>query len=136
MKKTALMVHTCLVATVTYIFVISKYGLEGRVSSRGDIYSYGIMLLEMVTRKKPMDEMFSEEMSLRQWVKATIPNKIMEVVDENLARNQDGGGAIATQEKLLAIMELGLECSRELPEERMDIKEVVVKLNKIKLQLL
>ena len=110
--------------------------MEGRVSSRGDIYSYGIMLLEMVTRKKPMDEMFSEEMSLRQWVKATIPNKIMEVVDENLPRNQDGGGAIATQEKLLAIMELGLECSRELPEERMDIKEVVVKLNKIKSQLL
>ena len=94
------------------------------------------MLLEMVTRKKPMDEMFCEEMSLRQWVKATIPNKIMEVVDENLARNQDGGDAIATQEKLLAIMELGLECSRELPEERMDIKEVVVKLNKIKSQLL
>ena len=43
---------------------------------------------------------------------------------------------IATQEKLLAIMELGLECSRELPEERMDIKEVAVKLNKIKSQLL
>ena len=120
---------------IAFEFLI-EYGLEGRVSSRGDIYSYGIMLLEMVTRKKPMDEMFSEEMSLRQWVKATIPNKIMEVVDENLARNQDGGGAIATQEKLLAIMELGLECSRELPEERMDIKEVVVKLNKIKLQLL
>ncbi|XP_003633210.1 probable LRR receptor-like serine/threonine-protein kinase At3g47570 [Vitis vinifera] len=117
-------------------YIAPEYGLEGRVSSRGDIYSYGIMLLEMVTRKKPMDEMFSEEMSLRQWVKATIPNKIMEVVDENLARNQDGGGAIATQEKLLAIMELGLECSRELPEERMDIKEVVVKLNKIKSQLL
>ncbi|KAL6331919.1 hypothetical protein AAG906_020268 [Vitis piasezkii] len=120
---------------IAFEFLI-EYGLEGRVSSRGDIYSYGIMFLEMVTRKKPMDEMFSEEMSLRQWVKATIPNKIMEVVDENLARNQDGGGAIATQEKLLAIMELGLECSRELPEERMDIKEVVVKLNKIKLQLL
>ncbi|CBI17790.3 unnamed protein product, partial [Vitis vinifera] len=110
-------------------YIAPEYGLEGRVSSRGDIYSYGIMLLEMVTRKKPMDEMFSEEMSLRQWVKATIPNKIMEVVDENLARNQDGGGAIATQEKLLAIMELGLECSRELPEERMDIKEVVYQLH-------
>ncbi|KAJ9689518.1 hypothetical protein PVL29_014951 [Vitis rotundifolia] len=68
-------------------YIAPEYGLEGRVSSRGDIYSYGIMLLEMVTRKKPMDEMFSEEMSLRQWVQATIPNKIMEVVDENLPRN-------------------------------------------------
>ncbi|KAL6331948.1 hypothetical protein AAG906_020299 [Vitis piasezkii] len=111
-KKT--LTQTKTLGTLGYI--APEYGLEGRVSSRGDIYSYGIMLLEMVTRKKPMDEMFSEEMSLRQWVKATIPNKIMEV--------------------LLAIIELGLECSRELPEERMDIKEVVVKLNKIKSQLL
>lgn len=36
-----------------------EYGPEGRVSTRGDIYSYGIMLLEMITRKKPMDEIFT-----------------------------------------------------------------------------
>lgn len=53
----------------------------------------------------------------------------------NLLRNQGGGDAIASHENLLAIIELGLECSRELPEERTDIKEVAVKLNKIKLKL-
>ena len=77
------------------------------MSTRGDIYSYGIMLLEMLTRKKPTDDMFVGELNLRQWVKASIPYKIMEVIDGNLLRTEQGD--------VLAIMELGFECSRDLP---------------------
>ena len=98
------------------------------MSTRGDIYSYGIMLLEMLTRKKPTDDMFVGELNLRQLVKASIPYKIMEVIDGNLLRTEQGD--------VLAIMKLGLECSRELSEERIGIKDVIIKLNKIKSQLL
>ena len=69
---------------------------------------------------------------LGQWVKASIPYKIMEVVDGNLLRTEQGNDAIAAQGDVLAIMELGLECSKELPEERIGIKDVIIKLNKIK----
>ena len=52
----------------------------------------------------------------------------MEVIDGNLLRTGQGD--------VLAIMELRLECSRELPEERIGIKDVIIKLNKIKSQML
>ncbi|KAJ9692833.1 hypothetical protein PVL29_011768 [Vitis rotundifolia] len=121
-------------------YIAPEYGSEGRVSTKGDVYSYGIMLLEIFTRKKPTDEMFSEELSLRQWVNASLPENVMEVVDGGLLSIEDGeagGDVMATQSNLLlAIMELGLECSRDSPEERKGIKDVVVKLNKIKLQFL
>ena len=80
--------------------------------------------------------MFVGELSLRQWVKASIPDKIIEVIDDNLLKSEDGRDAIATQGNLLAKIELGLEGSKEFPEERIDIKDVLVKLHMINLQLL
>ncbi|KAA8535517.1 hypothetical protein F0562_030520 [Nyssa sinensis] len=115
-------------------YIAPEYGSEGRVSTKGDIYSYGIMLLEMFTRKKPTDEMFTGELSLRQWVSASLPSKLMEVVDGGLFTTR--GGTTTTQGIILVIMELGMECCKDSPEERYDIKEVVVKLNKTKMQLL
>ncbi|CAL5376598.1 unnamed protein product [Camellia sinensis] len=117
-------------------YIAPEYGSEGRVSTKGDIYSYGIMLLEAFTRKKPTDEMFTEALSLKQWVNASLPDQVMEVVDGGLLRIEDGRDAIANKDYLLAIMETGVECAAELPERRTDIKDVVTKLNKIKLQLL
>ncbi|GMP83173.1 hypothetical protein CsSME_00037192 [Camellia sinensis var. sinensis] len=94
------------------------------------------MLLETFTRKKPTDEMFTEARTLKQWVNASLPDRVMEVVDGGLLRTEDGRDVIAYKDSLLAIMEIGVGCCAELPECRTDIKDVVFKLNKIKLHLL
>ena len=80
--------------------------------------------------------MLVEALSFRQWIKASIPYKIIEDIDGNLLRTEQGKDAIAAQGDVLAIMELGLECSRALLDERIDIKDVIIKLNKVKSQML
>ncbi|KAG7994023.1 hypothetical protein I3843_01G035200 [Carya illinoinensis] len=122
--------HTKTLGTIGYI--APEYGFEGKVSIKTDVYSYGITLLEMITRKKPIDDMFVGGFTLRQLVNASIPDRMMEVVDEGLLRIEDGRDTIALQSILSSIMDLGLRCSEELPDIRMDIKDVLVKLNKIK----
>ncbi|KAL2538771.1 Protein kinase domain-containing protein [Forsythia ovata] len=67
-----------------------EYGSEGIVSTSGDVYSFGIMLLEMYMRKKPTDAMFGEKMSLKSWVSQSLDEKkIIEVVDANLLSRED-----------------------------------------------
>ena len=51
-------------ALMSYIVTV-EYPLEGSVSIRGNVYSYGILLMETFTSTKPTDEMFAGELSLK-----------------------------------------------------------------------
>ncbi|CBI30512.3 unnamed protein product, partial [Vitis vinifera] len=53
-------------------YIAPEYGLGGGVSTKGDVYCFGILVLEMFTGKKPTQEMFSGEFSLRRWVEAAL----------------------------------------------------------------
>ncbi|CAL5328488.1 unnamed protein product [Camellia sinensis] len=108
LTKNKIAIQTRTLGTIGYI--APEYG------------SYGVMLLETFTRKKPTDEMFSAKINLRQWVSASLPNKIMEIVDGGLLRMQNGSDMVTSQSILLAILELGLECTSDIPVERSDIK--------------
>jgi LRR receptor-like serine/threonine-protein kinase FLS2 len=100
------------------------------VSIKDNVYSYGIILLEMMTRKKPIDDMFVGELTLRQWINASLPDRMMEVVDEGLLRIENRRDVTVMQSVLSSIMKLGLMCSKELPDERAGIKDVLAKLKK------
>ncbi|KAF8030622.1 hypothetical protein BT93_E2915 [Corymbia citriodora subsp. variegata] len=103
-------------------YIAPEYGLEGKVSMKGDIYSFGILLLEVITRKKPTDEMFDA-------------NELKAMDSELLSMNYEDLTLLELESIVLSILELGLECSKDSPDERMDIEIVMVKLNKIKLSL-
>ncbi|KAG9152774.1 hypothetical protein Leryth_025538 [Lithospermum erythrorhizon] len=58
--------HTNTLATWGYI--APEYGSEGLVSRAVDVYSFGILLMETFTGKKPSDEMFTDNLNLKDWV--------------------------------------------------------------------
>ncbi|KAJ0017142.1 hypothetical protein Pint_11745 [Pistacia integerrima] len=127
------MMQTQTLATIGYMAL--EYGKEGKVSQKGDVYSFGIMLMETFTRKKPTDEIFSEEMSLRSWVGESLCSAVMKVVDGNLVSRDDENFS-RKEECLSSILSLAMECTRESPGERINIREVVSKLLKIRVNYL
>ncbi|XWS10102.1 hypothetical protein CRYUN_Cryun39dG0046900 [Craigia yunnanensis] len=126
-------IHTMTLATIGYM--APEYGSEGIVSTKGDVYNFGILLMETFTRKKPTDEIFTGEISIKYWVKESLPSALMEVVDANLLNSEERGYS-ATRDCAFSVLQLALDCSEEIPEERINMKEVVAKLKKIKLKFL
>ncbi|KAL5853984.1 hypothetical protein ACOSQ3_003776 [Xanthoceras sorbifolium] len=123
------MTQTQTLATVGYM--APEYGREGRVSRKGDVYSYGIMLMETFTKKKPTDEIFTEEMSLRHWVGDSFNRSIMEVVDNDLLRMEDAH-FIVREQCVSSILSLAMDCTIDLPENRINIGNVVSRLIQIR----
>ncbi|KAI5331348.1 hypothetical protein L3X38_021474 [Prunus dulcis] len=132
--------QTMTLATIGYM--APEYGLEGMVSTRGDVYSFGIVVMETFTRRKPTDEMFHGEMNIKQWIanSLVLPDaKIDEAVDANLlgiGTEQEDDDHVRKRDCISAIMRLALTCCAESPEERISMKEVVATLNKIKTKFL
>ncbi|XVF83242.1 hypothetical protein PTKIN_Ptkin16aG0119200 [Pterospermum kingtungense] len=55
-------------------YLASEYGMGGAASPEGDIYSYGILLLEMVTGKRPTNDLFHDGLSLHNFCKRHCQN--------------------------------------------------------------
>ena len=50
----------------------------------GDVYSFGVLLMEMFLGKRPTDEMFKDDLNLHNFVKMALPEGLVQVVDQTL----------------------------------------------------
>ncbi|KAL2487090.1 putative LRR receptor-like serine/threonine-protein kinase [Abeliophyllum distichum] len=112
-------------------YMAPEYGSTGLISTMADVYSFGIMLMETFTKMKPTDDTFVGEFTMRRWVFESFPNAITQIVDVDLM-NAVENNVRAEESCFRSIMGLALECTADLPEERLAVKDVLKRLKKIK----
>ncbi|KAI3966716.1 hypothetical protein MKW92_047126, partial [Papaver armeniacum] len=117
------------------------YGIGCEVSTDGDVYSYGIMLLEMFTGKRPTDDMFEDGFNLHSYGDmALVTDRVLQIVDPTILvplNNQEVTiinceTEAKMYEALTRIVKLGVGCSANSPGDRMEMVQVVKELQSIK----
>ncbi|KAL5774245.1 hypothetical protein ACOSP7_011802 [Xanthoceras sorbifolium] len=119
--------QTNTLATIGYM--APEYGSEGIVSVTGDVYSFGVLMMETFTRKKPADNMFEGGISLKWWVKEALPNSVTEIVDANLLGEENLSAKV---DCISSTLQLAVSCCEELSERKLDITNVLGKLPNIR----
>ncbi|KAI3458950.1 hypothetical protein Pfo_015613 [Paulownia fortunei] len=116
-------VSTAVVGTVGY--AAPEYIQTGRLTSKSDVWSYGIFLYELITGRRPLDRNRPKnEQKLLDWVRPHLADmkKFEQILDPRL----DGKYEIKSAQKLAAIAN---RCLVRHPKNRPRMSEVLEMVN-------
>ena len=99
------------------------------MSIEGDVYRYGILLLEMFTGRRPTYDIFQDGLTLLDFVNTSLSERVMEIVDLHLLLGHEKDRKM---EYMALVLRIGVICSIESPRDRMQIGDVLNKLHSIK----
>ncbi|XP_057543553.1 LRR receptor-like serine/threonine-protein kinase IOS1 [Amaranthus tricolor] len=101
-----------------------RYNLTGQLNEKGDVYSFGIVLLELITGKLPI---LKKDMNLGQWVKMMVQRgDIVSILDPRLRK--DLTEVDANYITVWKTVELAVKCVEMNITERPRMSQIVVQL--------
>ncbi|GAV89028.1 Pkinase domain-containing protein/LRR_1 domain-containing protein/LRR_4 domain-containing protein/LRR_7 domain-containing protein/LRR_6 domain-containing protein/LRR_8 domain-containing protein [Cephalotus follicularis] len=113
----------------SYGYIAPEYAYTLQVDEKSDIYSYGVVLMEIISGKKSVDAEFGDGNSIVDWVKSKIKikNGVTDILDKN------AGASIPTvREEMMQMLRIALLCTSRNPADRPSMRDVVLMLQEAK----
>ncbi|KAF6141097.1 hypothetical protein GIB67_006542 [Kingdonia uniflora] len=109
-------------------YIPPEYAYTMQVTAPGNVYSYGVVLLEILTTRLPVDEAFGEGIDLVKWVhgapkRGETPEQILDARLSTVS--------FAWRKQMLAVLKVALICTDSTPAKRPKMKKVVEMLKEI-----
>lgn len=109
-------------------YIPPEYAYTMQVTVPGNAYSFGVILLEIVTGRQPVDEAFGEGMDLVKWVhgasaRGETPEQILDATLSTVS--------FAWRKEMLSVLRVALLCTDSTPAKRPKMKKVVEMLREI-----
>jgi len=114
-------------------YMAPEYGMGSEITTGGDVYSFGVLLLEMLTGKQPTDDFFVDDLSLHNFTDSMFPDRLAEIIDPHMMREESQPGEeVWMQSYIIPLVALGLSCSMKSPKDRPGMRDVCAKLSAIR----
>lgn len=109
----------------TFGYMSPEYVMRGQFSTKSDVFSFGILVIEIITGRRNIGHYFFDEQNediislvWRHWTEGTI----VEMIDDSLGRNY-------SESEVLKCVNIGLLCLQHSPMDRPTMSDVMVMLN-------
>nr|XP_027101551.1 putative proline-rich receptor-like protein kinase PERK6 [Coffea arabica]XP_027108656.1 putative proline-rich receptor-like protein kinase PERK6 [Coffea arabica] len=106
----------------TFGYLAPEYAASGKLTEKSDVYSYGVVLLELITGRRPVD-VSSDDDSLVDWARPILGKVIdggsfEELVDPNLGDKYDPS-------EMMRMVACGAACIRHSARRRPKMSQIV-----------
>ncbi|CAL5205288.1 unnamed protein product [Lathyrus oleraceus] len=112
---------TTTVIAGTYGYLAPEYAYSPRATTKCDVYSFGVILMELLTGRKPIESEFGENRNIVFWVSNKVEGKEgarpSEVFDPKLS--------CSFKDDMVKVLRIAIRCSYKAPASRPTMKEVV-----------
>ncbi|XP_071736377.1 receptor-like kinase TMK4 [Rutidosis leptorrhynchoides] len=107
----------------TFGYLAPEYAATGRVTTKVDVYAFGVVLMELITGRKALDETMPEERShLVTWFRRVLISKenMLKAIDQTLETEDE-----ETLDSIIKVAELAGHCTTREPFQRPDMGHAV-----------
>ncbi|KAL4178681.1 hypothetical protein AMTRI_Chr13g116300 [Amborella trichopoda] len=113
----------------SYGYIAPEYAYTLQVDEKSDIYSFGVVLMEILSGRRSVESEFGDGNSIVDWVRSKIKTKegVSEVLDKNV-----GASCGPVREEMMLVLRVALLCTARCPNNRPSMRDVVSMLQEAK----
>ncbi|XP_022921754.1 probable LRR receptor-like serine/threonine-protein kinase At1g74360 [Cucurbita moschata] len=116
-------VSTMVAGTIGY--VAPEYGQTWKATTKGDVYSFGVLAMELATARRALD---GGEECLVEWAKRVMGNGRHGLSRAVIPVAVLGSGLVDGADEMCELLKIGVRCTNEAPGARPNMKEVLAML--------
>ncbi|KAG7014835.1 Leucine-rich repeat receptor-like protein kinase TDR [Cucurbita argyrosperma subsp. argyrosperma] len=113
----------------SYGYIAPEYAYTLQVDEKSDIYSYGVVLMEILSGKRSVESEFGDGNSIVDWVRSKV--KIKDGINQILDSN-GGASCASVKEEMVQMLRISLLCTSRNPADRPSMRDVVLMLQEAK----